>query len=190
MGKRAILTVLIDTEIPNYSCQKNNRAFHEKIALLAYPTSIEVKHYRVACFVGIRNVRHEAGVYRVASVALAWVVKVDNVKFRLDLVAVQVVKQMIVSDFRQIGKLIIIAVKRKTFLDLLFYVTIYHCIRFAAARRTQHKAGTERVHNIYPAVIPFLLIVEPGRQIYRILVLDKPCFLLETFIFHVKDIFH
>ena len=62
------------------------------MALLAYPTSIEVKHYRVACFVGIRNVRHEAGIYRVASVALAWVVKIDNVKFRLNLVAVQVVK--------------------------------------------------------------------------------------------------
>ena len=86
------LTALIDTEIPNYSRQKDNRTFHEEIALLAYPTSIEVKHYRVACFVGIRNVRHEAGIYRVASVALAWVVKIDNVKFRLNLVAVQVVK--------------------------------------------------------------------------------------------------
>ena len=79
-------------------------------------------------------------------------------------------------------KLIIIAVKRKTFLDLLFYVTVYHRIRFATTRRTQHKAGTERVHDIYPAIIPFLLIVEPGRQIYGILVLDKPCFLLETLV--------
>lgn len=90
--ERAILTALIDTEIPNYSRQKNNRAFHEEVALLAYPTSIEVKHYRVACFVGIRNVRHETGVYRVASVALAGVVKIDNVKLGLYLVAVQVVK--------------------------------------------------------------------------------------------------
>ena len=56
--------------------------------------------------------------------ALAWVVKVDNVKFRLDLVAVQVVKQMIVSDFRKVRKLIIIQVERKNFLDLLFYVII------------------------------------------------------------------
>ena len=128
MGERAILTALIDTEIPNYSRQKNNRAFHEEVALLAYPTSIEVKHYRVACFVGIRNVRHEAGVYRVASVALAWVVKIDNVKFRFNLVAVQVVKQMIVSDFRKVRKLIIIQVERKTFLDLLFYVIIYYCV--------------------------------------------------------------
>ena len=190
MGERAILTVLIDTEIPNYSRQKNNRAFHEEVALLAYPRAIEVKHYRVAGFIGIRNVRHEAGVYRVASVALAGVVKIDNVKFRLDLVAVQVVKQMIISDFRQIGKLIIIAVKRKTFLDLLFYVTVYHRIRLTAARRSQYKAGTERVHNIYPAVVPFLLIVEPGRQIYGILVLDKPCFLLETLVLRIKDIIH
>ena len=92
MRKRAILTALIDAQIPNYSRQKNNRAFHEEVALLAYPTSIEVKHYRVAGFIGIRNVRHEAGVYRVASVALAWVVKVDNIKLRLYLVTVQMVK--------------------------------------------------------------------------------------------------
>jgi len=92
MGERAILTALINTEIPNYSRQKNNRAFHEKVALFAYPASIEVKHNRIAGFVGIRNIRHEAGVYRVASVALAGVVKIDNVKLRLDLVTVQVVK--------------------------------------------------------------------------------------------------
>ena len=128
MGERTILTVLIDTEIPNYSRQKNNRAFHEEVALLAYPASIKVKHNRVAGFVGIRNVRHEAGVYRVASVALAGVVKFDNVKLRLYLVAVQVVKQMIVSDFRKVRKLIIIQVERKTFLDLLFYVIIYYCV--------------------------------------------------------------
>ena len=97
---------------------------------------------------------------------------------------------MIVSNFRQIRKLIIIAVKRKTFLDLLFYVTVYHCIRLTTTRCSQYKAGTERVHDIYPAIIPFLFIVEPCRQIYGILVLDKPCFLLETFIFHVKDIIH
>ena len=128
MGERAILTSLIDTEIPNYSRQKNNRAFHEEVALLAYPRAIEVKHYRVTGFISIRNVRHEAGVYRVASVALAWVVKVDNVKLRLDLVAVQVVKQMIVSDFRKVRKFVIVTVHRKTFLDLLFYVIIYYCV--------------------------------------------------------------
>jgi len=102
MGKRAIPAALIDAQIPNNGCKQDNRAFHEEVALLAYPASIEVKHNRVAGFISIRNVRHEAGVYRVTSVALAWVVKVDNVKFRLDLVAVQVVKQMIVSDFRKV----------------------------------------------------------------------------------------
>ena len=98
MGERAILPALIDAQIPNYSRQKDNRAFHEKVTLLAYPTSIEVKHYCVAGVVSIRNVRHETGVYRVASVALAWVDKIDNVKLRLYLAATQVVKQMIISD--------------------------------------------------------------------------------------------
>ena len=73
---------------------------------------------------------------------------------------------------------------------MLFYVTVYHCIRLTAARRSQYKAGTERVYDIYPAIIPFFLIVETGRQIYRILVLDKPCFLLETFVLRIKDIIH
>ena len=51
-------------------------------------------------------------------------------------------------------------------------------------------ANGSKTANEYPAVIPFLLIVEPGRQIYGILVLDKPCFLLETFVLGIKDIIH
>ena len=58
--------------------------------------------------------------------ALAGVIKIDNVEFGLYLVPVQVVKKMIVSDFRQVGKLVIITIECKTFLDLLFYVTVYH----------------------------------------------------------------
>ena len=92
MGKRAILTALIDAQIPNYSRQKDNRTFHEKVTLLAYPRAVQVEHNRVAGFVGIRNVRHKAGIYRVASVALAGVVKIDNVKLRFYLVTVQVIK--------------------------------------------------------------------------------------------------
>ena len=92
MGERAIPTALIDAQVPNNGCKQDNRAFHEEVALLAYPASIEVKHYCVAGFVGIRNVRHEAGIYRVASVALTGVVKIDNIEFRLHLVPVQVVK--------------------------------------------------------------------------------------------------
>ena len=122
--------------------------------------------------------------------ALAGVVKIDNIEFGLYLVAVQVIKQVIVSDFRKVREFVIITVKRKTFLDLLFYVAVYHRIRLTAARCSQYKTGTERVHDIYPAIIPFLLIVEPGRQIYGILVLDKPCFLLETFVLGIKDIIH
>lgn len=125
MGKRAILTSLIDTEIPNYSRQKDNRAFHKEVALLAYPRAVKVEHYRVAGFVSVRNVRHETGVYRVAPMALAWVVKVDNVKLRSHLVAIQVIKQMIISNFREVGKLVIITVHRKSLLDLLFYVTVH-----------------------------------------------------------------
>ena len=128
MGERTILTALIDTQIPDYSRQKDNRRFHKEVALFGNPTAVKVEHYRVAGFVSVRYVRHEAGVYRVASVAFVWVIKVDNVKLRFHLVAIQVVKQMIVSYFRQIRELVIITVERKTFLDLLFYVIVYHCV--------------------------------------------------------------
>ena len=64
----------------------------------------------------------------VAAVALPRIVEVYHVELGLDLVAVQVVKLMIVSDFRKVRKLIIIQVERKTFLDLLFYVIIYYCV--------------------------------------------------------------
>ena len=123
MGECAILTALIDTEIPNYSRQKDNRTFHEKVTLLAYPTAIKVKHNRVAGFIGIRNVRHEAGVYRVTSVALAWVVKIDNVKFRFHLVTVQVAKQMIVSDFRKVREFVIITIEWKSHATLTLLAT-------------------------------------------------------------------
>ena len=99
MGKRAIPAALIDAQIPNDSRQKDNRAFHKEVALLGYPTSIEVKHNRVAGFVSVRNVRHEGGIYGVAPMAPAWVVKIDNIEFRLHLVAAQMVKQVVVSDF-------------------------------------------------------------------------------------------
>ena len=128
MGERAIPAALIDAQIPNDSSQKDNRAFHEEVALLGYPTAIEVEHYRIAGFVSVRYVRHEAGVYRVAPVAPAWVVKIDNVKLGLDLIAVQMREQMIICYFRQVGKLIIITVECKTLLDLLFYVIVYHCV--------------------------------------------------------------
>ena len=126
MGKRAILAALIDTEIPDYSRQKDNRRFHKEVALFGNPTAVQVEHNRVAGFVSVRNIRHEGGIYGVAPMALAWVVKIDNVEFRLYLVAVQMVKQVVVSDFRKVGKLIIITIHRKTFLDLLFYVTVYN----------------------------------------------------------------
>ena len=49
---------------------------------------------------------------------------------------------MIVSDFRKVREFVIITIECKTFLDLLFYVIIYHRIRLATARRSQYKTGT------------------------------------------------
>ena len=97
---------------------------------------------------------------------------------------------MIVSDFRKVREFVIITIECKTFLDLLFYVIIYHRIRLATARRSQYKTGTERVYNIYPTFIPLLVIIKSSRQIYGVFVFNQAGFLLETFVLHIKDIIH
>ena len=53
--------------------------------------------------------------------ALAWVIKIDNIKFRWNLIAVSVLEQMVVSDNRQVVKLKIIYIERVGFLYSLLY---------------------------------------------------------------------
>lgn len=88
MGKGTIPAVVIDFEIPNYCCKQDNWAFHEKFTLFGNPRLVKVEHDGIGSFIGVRYVRHEIGIKRIASVAPAWVVKVDDVKLRLYLILI------------------------------------------------------------------------------------------------------
>ncbi|MNX94910.1 hypothetical protein D3C86_1271580 [compost metagenome] len=92
MRERTILTVVINFQVPNDCSQKYNRAFDEKIALLLYPAAIEVQHYRICCFVSIRDIRHEIEIKRIATVALSGVIKVDDIEFWLYFVFIAVLQ--------------------------------------------------------------------------------------------------
>ena len=100
------------------------------------------------------------------------------------------VEQVIVSNGGEVGKLEIVDIGGIAFLYLLFDIGIYHCKRLSRTGRSQYDGGTERIHDIDPAIVPLLAIIEPCRQIYRIFVFDKPCFLHETFVLVVEHIVH
>ncbi len=101
-----------------------------------------------------------------------------------------VLKQMVVCNFGQIRKFVIINIHGKGFLNLLFYVIVYHCIAFPRTGRSQYDGRTKNVYNVDPSV-PFLALIDKLRgQVDGILVLHKPCFLYETLVGSIEDIFH
>src|SRR5665647_3246588 len=100
MGKGAILTVLINLQVPDYGCQQNNRRFHEKITLLLYPTSVQVQHNGISTFVSIANIGHKCWIYGIASVAFSGIVEVDDIKLGSNFVFITVFEQMIVCNGR------------------------------------------------------------------------------------------
>ena len=190
MGERAILTVLENFEIPDDSREKDDGRFYEEVALLLHPRLIEVEHYRIGTFVGIRNILHKVRVNGITTVRASRVVEVYHIELRLHLVALRVVQQMIVGYSGQVAEFEIVHIHRKALFYLLLDEIIYHCIGFSAARRTQHDGSPKGIHDIYPAVVPTLLVVEPCRQIDRILAFDKPRFLHETLVFVIEHIVH
>lgn len=79
-------------QIPYNSRQKNNRGFHEEIALFLYPGLVQIEHNRVGRFVGIRDVRHEFRVDGIAPVRTSRIIEIDDIKFRLHFVILSVFK--------------------------------------------------------------------------------------------------
>ena len=190
MREGAILASFIYFEIPDDCSKEYYRRLHKEIALLLHPRLIEVEHYRVGTLVGIRDVLHKVGVYGVATVASPWVVKIDYIEFRFDFIPVQMVNQMVVGNGGQVCKLEIVDIHRVTLLNLLLDIGIYHCIGLSAARSSENDGSPERIDDVYPTVIPPLLIIETGGQIDRILVLDEPCLLHEALVLVVEHVVH
>ena len=98
--------------------------------------------------------------------------------------------QVIVSNGREVGKLEVVDIGGIAFLYLLLDIGIYHCKRLSRTGRSQYDGGTEGVHDIDPAVIPFLVIIEPCRQIYRVFIFNQTGFLHETFVLVIEYIVH
>ena len=97
---------------------------------------------------------------------------------------------MVVNNRREVRIFEVVAVDGKSFLDLLFDEIIDDGIGLTATRSPQYGDRTERIDHVYPSFIPLLVVIETGRQIDRILVFQKPCFLHKGFVLLIEDIFH
>ena len=92
----------------------------KKFTLLLYPGLVQIEHYRVGTFISIGNIRHELGIDRITAVAAPRIVKINDIELRSYLVMLLVLKQMVVCNFGQIRKFVIINIHGKGFLNLLF----------------------------------------------------------------------
>ena len=110
---------------PNDGSQQNNRRLHEEIPLLLNPRAVEVEHNRVGTLVSIRYIRHKGRIDGIAAVRFAWVIEVNHEELRFYLVGIQMMKQVIVGNLRQIGELIVVDVHGKAFLYLLLDVIVH-----------------------------------------------------------------
>ena len=126
----------------------------------------------------------------IAAVRTAGIVKVDDIEFRLYLVAVLIVNQMVVGNHREVGKLEVVNILTESLFNLLLDERVYYGIGFSRTRRAEYDGCTERIHDIDPAVIPFFLVIETGGQINGIFIGEQVRFLLETFVLVVENIVH
>ena len=80
MGKCAILSVLVNTEIPDDCGEQHNRGLNKEISLFLDPCAVQIHHDGVCRFVGIRYVGHEFGMYRIAPVGMFRVIEIYDVE--------------------------------------------------------------------------------------------------------------
>ena len=99
-------------------------------------------------------------------------------------------QQMVVNNRGEVGILEVVAVDGKTFFDLLLDKIIDDGIGLTATRRSQYGDRTKRIHHVYPSPVPFLAIIESGRQIDRVLVFQEPCLLHKGLVLLIEDILH
>src|SRR5690606_1448915 len=140
--------------------------------------------------VRIGYIRHEFWIERIATVASAWVVKIDNIKFRLYLILIGVFQQMVVGNRGKVVKLEIVDVHRKPLLDMLLDVVVYDGVGFSRAGSTKYNRGSKRVDDINPTVIPFAFIIEFRRKIDGVFIFHQTGFLPKTLVFIIENIVH
>ena len=190
MGEGAIFSTLIEAKEPYHCGKEDDRRLHKEVTLLLHPCTVKVKHDGVGALVGIGNVCHEVGMNGIAPMAAPWVVEVDHIELRLDLVAFGMMQQMVVGNGGKVGVLVIVAIERIALLYLLLDEVVHHGIRLTAARCSEYDGGTKGIDHVNPPLVPFLLVVETGRKVDGILVLHQPCLLLKTLVLVVENIIH
>ena len=190
MRESTILPALIYLQEPNDGRQKDNRRLHKEVSLFLYPRAVEVEHDGVGTLVGIWDVCHKGRIDWVATMASSWVVEVNHKELRLYLVGIKVVEQMVVGNFRKVGKLIVVNIHRKTLLYLLLDVVVHNGVGLTRTGSAEHHWGTEGIDYVNPAIVPLLFIVEACRQIDGVFVLHQPSFLHKTLILRVEYIIH
>jgi len=126
----------------------------------------------------------------IASVTPARVIKVDDIELGQHFIARLVRQHVIVGNSAEVCKLVVVDIHGEAFFNGLLDKVVHYSIRFTTTRRTEYDGGTERIDHIDPAFVPFLFVVETGRQIDGILVLQQTCFLHEGFILIIEYIIH
>ena len=97
---------------------------------------------------------------------------------------------MVVGYLAQIRAFEIIDISAVPFLYHLFDERVDDGVRLAGTGCAKHDCGAERIDDIYPALVPFLLKVESGRQVYGIFVVHKLRFLHEALVLVVETVVH
>ena len=124
MREGAILSVLVNPQVPDNRGKQDNRGFHEEVTLFLYPGLVQIEHDCVGAFIGVADVGHELRVDGIAPVGTAGIVEIDNIKFRLHLVFIHVLQQFIVSDNGADVKFVVVDIDRKALGNLLFDIVL------------------------------------------------------------------
>ena len=79
---------------------------------------------------------------------------------------------MIIHNRGKVGILEVVTVDGKSLFDLLFDEIIDDGIGLTTTRCPQYGDRTERIDYVYPTLVPSLAVIESGREIDRVLVLQ------------------
>ena len=128
--------------------------------------------------------------YGIALVATHRIIEIYHIKLYPFGVFFQILLKMIIHDGGQVRILEIIAIDRKSLVNLLFNKVINHSIRLAGTGGAEHNRGTKRIHHIYPSLVPFPFVIKSCGQIYRIFVVNSAGFLHKRFILIIEAVVH
>ena len=110
MREGTVFAILVNPQIPDNGCEQDNRGFHKEVTLFLNPGLVQIQEYGVGRFVSVGYVHHEFRVDGIAAVAASRVVKIYHVEFRSDPVLVNVFKQFVIGNDREVIKFVIVQI--------------------------------------------------------------------------------